>query len=72
MGSSPAEVAEAVVEAAVEVAAELGVSEQEAAAAVRTGILRAATDAGEETLAAVGGAVHGDSDEGDAGGIRQE
>ncbi|MDE2939483.1 MAG: hypothetical protein OXR67_11300 [Chloroflexota bacterium] len=38
-------------------AAELGVSEQEAATAARAGILKAASDAGGDSLAAVQGAI---------------
>ena len=52
-GSDPAQVATAVVDAAREVAPELGMSEQDAASAAASGILSAAADAGEETLAAV-------------------
>ena len=52
-GGDPAQVATAVVEAAREIAPELGMSEQDAASAAASGILSAAADSGEETLAAV-------------------
>ena len=52
-GHDPAQMAAAVVEAAREVAPELGITEEEAVAAAATGILDAAEAAGDETLAAV-------------------
>lgn len=64
-GNDPGEVADAVVEAAIEVAAELGVSEEEAATAARAGILRAASVAGGDSLAAVQRAIHEDPVEAD-------
>ena len=52
-GSDPVDAAAAVVEAAREVAPELGISEREATTAAAEGILNAAAAGGEETLAAV-------------------
>ena len=49
--------AAAVVEAAREIAPELGITEEEAVAAAATGILDAAEAAGDETLAAVRSAL---------------
>ena len=52
-GHDPAQMAAAVVEAAREVAPELGITEEEAAQAAALGVLDAAAAAGDETLAAV-------------------
>ena len=52
-GNDPAEAAAAAVEAAREVAPEVGMSEQEATTAAAAGILDAATASGDEALAAV-------------------
>ena len=56
-GHNPAQMAAAVMEAAREVAPELGMTEEEAAASVTMGVLDAAALAGDEALAAVRAAL---------------
>ena len=65
VGHGPAEMATAVLDAAREVAPELGLTEAEATAAVAEGVLDAASSTGDEALAAVRAALHEESFESD-------
>ena len=59
-GHDPAQMAAAVMQAAREIAPELGITEEEAVAAAATGVLDAAAVAGDDALAAVRAALPDD------------